>query len=102
MIIALYIAAGLILAAGSLYFAWRNRDFLKFLRILRLMGILFYLYLADVSVPLLGTGIVEPPRISGIRSIVHFILFLLQEATSLKRTPQPRIRRVTRYRSPVA
>ena len=38
MIIALYIAAGLILAAGSLYFAWRNRDFLKFLRILRLMG----------------------------------------------------------------
>jgi uncharacterized protein (DUF486 family) len=104
MIIALYIAAGLILAAGSLYFAWRNRDFLKFLAgaFFVSWGILFYLYLADVSVPLLGTGIVEPPRISGIRSIVHFILFLLQEATSLKRTPQPRIRRVTRYRSPVA
>jgi len=103
MIIALYIAAGLILAAGSLYFAWRNRDFLKFLAgaFFVSWGILFYLYLADVSVPLLGTGIVEPPRISGIRSIVHFILFLLQEATSLKRTPQPRIRRVTRYRSPV-
>jgi len=40
-------------------------------------GILFYLYLADVSVPLLGTGFVETPRISAGRSIVHFILFLL-------------------------
>ena len=39
-------------------------------------GILFYLYLADVSVPLLGTGFVETPRISAGRSIVHFILFL--------------------------
>jgi hypothetical protein len=40
-------------------------------------GILFYLYLADVSVPLLGTNFVETPQISGVRSIVHFILFLL-------------------------
>jgi len=39
-------------------------------------GILFYLYLADVSVPLLGTGFVETPRISAGRSIVHFFLFL--------------------------
>jgi uncharacterized protein (DUF486 family) len=40
-------------------------------------GILFYLYLADISVPLLGTDFVETPQISGGRSIVHFILFLL-------------------------
>ena len=40
-------------------------------------GILFYLYLADVSVPLLGTGLVETPNISARRSIVHFILFVL-------------------------
>jgi len=38
---------------------------------------LFYFYLADVSVPLLGTGFVETAQISGGRSIVHFILFLL-------------------------
>jgi len=38
---------------------------------------LFYCYLADVSVPLLGTSFVETPQISGGRSIVHFILFLL-------------------------
>jgi hypothetical protein len=40
-------------------------------------GVLFHLYLADVSVPLLGTSFVETPQISGGRSIVHFILFLL-------------------------
>jgi hypothetical protein len=79
MIIALYAAAALIMAVGSLYFAWRNRDFRKFLAgaFFVSSGILFYLYLADVSVPLLGTGFVETPQISGGRSIVHFILFLL-------------------------
>jgi hypothetical protein len=39
-------------------------------------GILFYLYLARVSVPLLGTDFVETPEISGARSIVHFVLFV--------------------------
>jgi len=39
-------------------------------------GILFYLYLARVSVPLLGSSFVETPEISGMRSIVHAILFL--------------------------
>jgi hypothetical protein len=79
MIVALYIGAGLIMAVGSLYFAWRNRDFRKFLEgaFFVSSGILFYLYLADVSVPLLGTGFVETPKIGGGRSVVHFILFLL-------------------------
>ena len=39
-------------------------------------GILFYLYLAGVSVPILGTGFIETPAISGARSIVHTILFV--------------------------
>ncbi len=80
MIIALYIAAAVIMAVGSLYFAWRNRDFPKFLAgaFFVSSGILFYLYLANVSVPLLGTSFVsETPQISRGRSIVHFILFLL-------------------------
>jgi hypothetical protein len=38
---------------------------------------MFYLYLADVSVPILGTGFVETPKVSGGRSIIHFILFLV-------------------------
>ena len=39
-------------------------------------GILFYLYIARVSVPLLGTNFIETPEISGARSIVHTALFL--------------------------
>jgi len=39
-------------------------------------GILFYLYLAGVSVPLLGTSFIETPEVSGVRSIVHAVLFL--------------------------
>src|SRR5215471_5059873 len=31
MTLALYVAAAVIMAVGSLYFAWRNRDFRKFL-----------------------------------------------------------------------
>src|SRR5262249_4333297 len=52
MTIALYVAAAVIMAVGSLYFAWRNRDFRKFLAgaFFVSSGILFYLYLADVSV----------------------------------------------------
>ena len=39
-------------------------------------GVLFYLYLARVSVPILGTGLIETPDISGMRAIVHAALFL--------------------------
>jgi hypothetical protein len=39
-------------------------------------GILIYLWMANVSVPILGTGFIETPTISGLRSIVHSILFV--------------------------
>lgn len=79
MTIILYIAAAVIMAVGSLYLAWRSRDFRKFLAgaFFVSSGILFYLYLADVSVPLLGTSLIETPQISLGRAIVHFILFSL-------------------------
>ncbi len=79
MILALYIFAAVVMAIGSLYFAWRSREFRKFLAgaFFVSSGPLFYLSLADVSVPLLGTGFVATPQISGGRAIVHFILFLL-------------------------
>ena len=79
MIVTLYIAAAAIMAVGSLYFAWRSRDFRKFLAGAFFVSsrILFYLYLADVSMPLLGTGFVKTSGISGGRSIVHFVLFLV-------------------------
>jgi hypothetical protein len=79
MIVALYAAAAVVMAVGSLTLAWRYRDVRKFLAgaFFVSSGILFYHYLADVSVPLLGTDLVLTPRISAGRSAVHFVLFLL-------------------------
>ena len=78
MIIALYIAAGVIMGVGSLYLAWRSREFVKFLAgaFFVSSGILFYLYFANVSVPVLGTDFVETPAISGGRCVVLFVLCL--------------------------
>ena len=58
-------------------------------RVLRVMGHFVYLYLANVSVPLLGTGFVETPNISGGRSIVHFALFLVCLYFGFVRRPRP-------------
>jgi hypothetical protein len=79
VIIVLYVIAGIVAAVASLYFAWRSRDFRKFLAGAFFVnsGVLFYLYLAGVSVPILGTNFVETPEVSGFRSAIHFILFLL-------------------------
>ena len=76
MIVALLIAL-VVLGLPTLYFAWRSREFRKFLTgaFFVSAGIQFYLYLAGVSVPLLGTNLVVTPEISERRSIVHFILF---------------------------
>ena len=76
--ITVYIVIGVIDAVVSLYCAWRYQEFRKFLAgaFCVSSGVLFYLYLADVSVPLLGTNL-STPALSGARSIVHFILFLL-------------------------
>jgi hypothetical protein len=76
MITAILIAL-IVLGLPTLYFAWRSREFRKFLADAFFVsgGIQFYLYLAKVSVPLLGTNLVLTPEISGWRSIVHFILF---------------------------
>jgi uncharacterized protein (DUF486 family) len=76
MIAAILIAL-IVLGLPTLYFAWRSREFRKFLTgaFFVSAGIQFYLYLAKVSVPLLGTNLVFTPEISGMRSIVHFILF---------------------------
>jgi len=63
-IIVLYIAGAIVMTIGSLYFAWQSRDFRKFLAgaFFVSSGILFYLYLADVSVPLLGQVLSKHPR----------------------------------------
>ncbi|HET6887519.1 MAG TPA: hypothetical protein VFH87_06300 [Candidatus Udaeobacter sp.] len=75
--IAVFLTAIIVLGLPTLYFAWRSREFRKFLAgaFFVSAGIQFYLYLVKVLVPLLGTNLVFTPEISGVRSIVHFILF---------------------------
>jgi len=65
----------IVLGLPTLYFAWHSREFRKFLAgaFFVSAGIQLYLYLANVSVPLLGTHIVFTPEVSGLRSIPHFI-----------------------------
>jgi hypothetical protein len=76
MIAAILIAL-IVLGLPTLYFALRSREFRKFLAGAFFVGtgIQFYLYLAKVSVPLLGTNLLLTPESAGGRCIVHFILF---------------------------
>ncbi len=75
--IAAILTALIVLGLPTLYFAWGSREFRKFLTGVFFVsaGIQFYFYLGNVSVPFLGTHIVFTPTISGLRSIVHFVLF---------------------------
>jgi hypothetical protein len=73
------VAAIVVVGIPILYFAMRSRDFRKFLAgaFFVSAGIQFYFYLANVSIPLLGTNIVQTPGVSAVRSLIHFILFSL-------------------------
>jgi hypothetical protein len=90
MIAALFIAL-IVLGLPTLYFAWRSKEFRKFLAgaFFVSAGIQFYLYLANVSVPLLGINLVVTPEISGWRSIIHFILFGLCLYFGFIKKPNP-------------
>jgi hypothetical protein len=76
-LLTLVLIAIVLFGLPTLYFAWRSQEFRKFLAgaFFVSAGIQFYLYLAKVSVPLLGTDLVFTPEISGWRSIPHFIFF---------------------------
>jgi uncharacterized membrane protein YwzB len=72
-------AAVVILGGATIFWAVRSVEFRKFLAGAFFVsgGIQFYLYLAGVSVPLLGTGFVQTPDLSRVRSIVHMLLFAI-------------------------
>ncbi len=57
-LLTLALIAIVVVGLPTLYFAWRSREFRKFLAgaFFVSAGIQFYLYLAKVSVPLLGTN----------------------------------------------
>ena len=46
-------------------------------RLLRERGDSFLSLPGSRSVPILGTGFIETPEVSGVRSIVHAVLFLI-------------------------
>ena len=73
------LAGGVVVGLPTLYFAIRSREFRKFLAgaFFVSSGLQFYFYLANVSIPLVGTSIVQTPALSGVQSIFHFTLFLL-------------------------
>ena len=75
--IPILIIAAIVWGIVTLYFAIKSREFRKFLAgaFFVSAGMQFYFYLANVSIPLVGTNIVQTPEISGVRSIIHFILF---------------------------
>lgn len=76
---AFYIVLAIIMATGTIIFVVKSREFHKFLAgaFFVSSGTYFYLFLAKVYVPLLGTSFVVTPKLSGIRSIIHFIFFIL-------------------------
>src|SRR5262247_1388660 len=78
-LLTLALMAIVIFGLPTLYFAWRSREFRKFLAgaFFVSAGIQFYLYLAKVPVPLLGTSFVLTPEVSRVRSILHFVFFLI-------------------------
>ena len=78
MIIALYIAAAVIMAVGSLFcMAKPGLSQISGGRVLRVIGH----FVLSLSRRCLGASVgisfVETPQLSGGRSIIHFILFLL-------------------------
>jgi hypothetical protein len=77
--IPILVAAVVIVGLPTLYFAIKSRDFRKFLAgaFFVSAGTQFYFYLTKISVPLLGTNIVQTPGLSGARAILHFVFFLL-------------------------
>jgi hypothetical protein len=71
------VTALVVVGLPTLYFAARSREFRKFLAGAFFVsgGMQFYFYLSNVSVPLVGTSIVQTPELSGVRSILHVMFF---------------------------
>jgi len=75
----IYLLPGIIAIIFTIYFVIKSKEFLKFLSGAFFVsgGVLFYLYLANITVPILGTTFVQTSEMSGIRCIPHFIFCIL-------------------------
>jgi hypothetical protein len=86
-----FISLAVTVGGATVYAAWRNREFRKFLAgaFFVSTGVQFYLYLADVSVPLLGTDVVQTPALSAARCVPNFIFFLITLYFGFIKKPKP-------------
>lgn len=87
-----YLIAAVVLGGPpALYFAWRSREFRKFLAGAFFVsgGVQLYLYLTGVSVPILGTSAVQDPELSAGRGVLHLVLFALCLYTGFIRKAKP-------------
>jgi hypothetical protein len=77
--IPILITAIIIIGLPTIYLAVRYREFRKFLAgaFFVSAGMQFYFYITNVSIPLIGTSLVQTPELSGVRSMIHFIFFLI-------------------------
>jgi hypothetical protein len=102
--IPILLTALVVVGGPTIYCAFRSREFRKFLAGAFFVsgGIQFYLYLASVSVPLLGTTFVQTPELSVTRSILHFIFFVITFHFGFISTPksQPSRRGARAHRRP--
>jgi hypothetical protein len=84
------IAAIVVIGPPTIWFAVRSRDFRKFLAgaFFVSAGMQAYFYFAGVSIPLLGTDAVQTPKLSGVRSILHLVFFLITFYFGFVRKPR--------------
>jgi hypothetical protein len=73
------LSAAIVIGIPTIYVAAKYREFRKFLAgaFFVSSGVQFYFWLTNLTVPLVGTDVVQTPEVSGTRSIVHFVLFLV-------------------------
>jgi hypothetical protein len=88
-----YMIAALLLVSATLYLVKKNTEVRKFLAgaFFVSSGVLLYLSLAKVSVPILGTALVQTPELAASRSAVHFVFFLLCFYFGFLKKPAPKL-----------
>lgn len=69
----------LVVVGCTFWAAIRSRDFRKFLAgaFFVSAGVQVYLAMAKVSIPVLGTSIVQTPQMSMVRAILHGVLCIV-------------------------
>jgi len=92
-VLGLAIAFGIAVTGATFAWAYRSRDFVKFLSGAFFVsgGVQLYFYFARVSVPVLGTEIVVTPEVSGVRSLVHLAMFVTTLYFGYLRKPKARV-----------